>query len=134
MNQINQNIEQILKSSKKIAVVGVSKKEHRPSHSVTAYLIENRYEVFPVNPQYETIFGRKCYSNLDEINEQIEIVVIFRRPEEVLPIVEQVVANKIPIVWMQLGVINEKAAEYAVNSGLKVVMDRCIKIEHSRLL
>lgn len=134
MNNINKNIESILKSSKKIAVVGVSKKEYRPSHSVTVYLIENGYEVFPVNPQYDTIFEKKCYSRLDEIDEIIDIVVIFRKPAEVFPIIEQAVYKKFPIVWLQLGVINQKAADYAVNAGLKVVMDRCIKIEHRRLL
>ncbi|MBS3918417.1 MAG: CoA-binding protein [Deltaproteobacteria bacterium] len=132
----DEELKQILKSSKTVAVVGISPKEDRPSYGVAAYLQSNGYRIIPVRPDGNTILGEKIYRTLMEIPKEIEIDVvdIFRKSEEVPPTVEEAIRRRAKIVWMQEGVIHQKAGEEAERAGLKVVMDRCIKKEHQRLL
>ena len=131
--EINRNIPGILERYKKIAVVGLSPKMHRPSHAVAAYLDNAGFEITPVNPGHTEILGKTCYSNLKEIPSPVEIVNIFRRSELVEAIVEDAIEVGAKVIWMQSGVFNEKAARLAVDAGLEVVMDTCIKIEHTYL-
>jgi hypothetical protein len=126
-------IADILKSSKIIAVVGLSPKENRPSNQVARYLIDAGYTVIPVNPGQDEILGRKCYPNLAAIPVKVDVVDIFRKPEDVPPVVKEAIAIKAETVWMQLGISDEQAASMARNAGLKVVMDRCMKIDHMNL-
>jgi len=132
----DEELKQILKSSKTVAVVGISPKEDRPSYGVAAYLQSNGYRIIPVRPDGDTILGEKIYRTLTEIPKEIEIDVvdIFRKSEEVPPVAEEAIRRGAKIVWMQEGVIHQKAGEEAERAGLKVVMDRCIKKEHQRLL
>jgi len=127
-------IEQILKESKTIAVVGLSANPGRDSHQVASYLKRNGYIIYPVNPNYEQVLGSRCYTNLSDIPDAIDIVDIFRRPEHIPPIAEEAVKIGAKVIWMQLGIRNEEAAETARRAGLQVIMDRCIKVEHMRLL
>ena len=122
----------ILERYHRIAMVGLSANPFRPSHFAAIYLIAQGYEVTPVNPREKEILGRKCYPSLVEVPDPIEIVDIFRETSAVPGIVEQAIAKDAKVVWMQLGVIHEPAAERAKQAGLEVVMDRCIKIEHAR--
>lgn len=123
----------LLHDAKSIAVVGLSPKVKRPSNDVARYLIEAGYTVYPVNPGQEFILGLRCYPNLQAIPDPVDVVNIFRRSTEVLPIVQAAVAIGASTVWMQEGVINAEAAQYAEEHGLDVVMDRCIKIDHLNL-
>ena len=123
----------ILKEYNIVAVVGLSTKPDRPSHRVAKYLISQGYKVIPVNPDAQEILGKRSYTNLSSIPEPIEIVDIFRRSEEVMPIVDEAIKIGAKVVWMQEGVINEKAASIAGNAGLQVVMNRCMLKEHMRL-
>ena len=132
-DKINQNIRDILLQYRHVAVVGVSEKPMRPSHQVAEYLLNNGYRIFPVNPMYKQVLGLECYPDLKHLPQKVDIVDIFRRPEDVLPIVEDAITIGAKVVWMQLGVVNEEAAQRALDAGLQVVMDRCIKIEHTRL-
>ena len=127
-------IEQILKESKTIAVVGLSANPGRDSHQVASYLKRNGYIIYPVDPNYEQVLGSRCYTNLSDIPDAIDIVDIFRRPEYIPPIAGEAVKIGAKVIWMQLGIRNEEAAETARRAGLQVIMDRCIKIEHMRLL
>jgi predicted CoA-binding protein len=123
-------IKEILTSYKTIAIVGISNKPDRDSYIVAEYLLNQGYKIFPVNPNIDTVLGLKAYPDLISIPEDIEIVDIFRRSEFVDEIVDQAIEKGAKVVWMQLGVINESAAEKARKAGLKVVMDKCIKVEH----
>jgi len=127
-------IRRILTDSKTIAVVGLSPKPNRPSHQVAAYLMDAGYTVIPVNPGQEVILGRTCYPNLRAVPTPIDMVDIFRRPEEVVPVVEEAVAIGAKYIWMQEGIINNEAAAKAEAAGLEVIMDRCTKIDHMNLL
>lgn len=126
-------IKKILEESDSIAVVGLSPKENRPSNLVGRYLLDVGYTVIPVNPGHTQILGRKCYPDLSTIKEHIDIVDIFRKSEDVLPIVEDAIAIGAKVIWMQLGIINHQAAARAEEAGLTVIMDRCIKIDHNDL-
>jgi hypothetical protein len=125
-------IAEILKNAKAIAVVGLSDKAERPSYGVAKYLMEHGYRIIPVNPMISEWMGMKAYKSLLEIpsGERVDIVDIFRKSEDVPPIVEEAIAIGAKAVWMQLGVVNEAAAKKARAAGIMVVMDRCIKIEH----
>ena len=127
-------IESILRKSKTIAVVGASPKPWRDSGSIAQYLIHKGYDVYPVNPAYETIFDKKCYRDLKSIPVGIDIVDVFRNPNAVLEIVEEAMEVKVKTIWLQLGVVNEKAASKAERAGIQVIMDHCIAVEHSRLI
>lgn len=123
-------IGELLKRARTIAVVGLSSNPLRPSHGVTAYMQSRGYRIIPVNPRIEECLGEKAYASLNDVPEKIDIVNIFRRPEFVGAIVDEVIRLKIPAIWMQEEVIHEKAAEKARQAGILVVMDRCILKEH----
>ena len=125
--------EEILKSNHTVAVVGLSANPDRPSYRVASYLKENGYRIIPVNPNEKVIMDEVCYPDLKSIPERVEIVDIFRRSEDVLPIVCDAVEIGAKVVWMQEGVINEEAEAYAKKAGLKVVMDKCMFKEHQKL-
>ena len=125
--------EKILKEYHVVAVVGASPDPARHSYRVASYLKEHGYRIIPVNPRYTEVLGEVCYPDLTSIPETVEVVNIFRRSEEVLPIVEEAIGIKAKAVWMQEGVINQEAAAKAEQAGLLVVMDRCIRKEHARL-
>ncbi|MBW6520611.1 MAG: CoA-binding protein [Desulfoarculaceae bacterium] len=123
-------VKKVLHTARTIAVVGFSPKESRPSNLVGCYLIQAGFRVIPVNPGHSEICGLKCYPDLASIPESVDVVDIFRRSEEVLPVVEEAIAIKAKVVWMQQGVINREAADLAEKAGLIVIMDRCIKVDH----
>jgi uncharacterized protein len=125
-------IADILRKYKTIAVVGLSSDPMRPSHDVAAYLQEAGYRIIPVNPNERKVLGEKSYARVEDVPEKIEIVDIFRRPEEVLPAVEGAICAGAKVVWMQPGVVNEAAAEKARAAALTVIMDACMLIEHKR--
>ena len=125
--------EEILNSSRVIAVVGLSPRHDRPSYQVASYLIEQGYRIIPVNPRAKEILGRVCYSDLTFIPEAVDVVAIFRRSKEVPSIVEEAIKAGAKAVWMQEGVINEEAAARAEKAGLMVVMDKCMLKEHQRI-
>ncbi|MEO8837039.1 MAG: CoA-binding protein, partial [Caldimonas sp.] len=126
-------LRRILRTSRTIAVVGLSAEWHRPSYFAAKYMQEHGYRIVPVNPRYAEILGEKCHPSLLTIDVPIDIVDVFRRTEDVLPIAEQAVAIHARCLWQQIGVKNEAAALLAQAAGLDVVMDRCVKIEHARL-
>jgi predicted CoA-binding protein len=126
-------VEYILKNSRTVAVVGLSPDPNRPSHNVAGYLKENGYEIIPVNPDEKEILGEKSYPNLASIPMQVDVVDIFRRSEEVLPIIREAIKKGARAIWMQEGVINKEAADEAKKAGLKVVMNKCMFKEHYRL-
>ncbi len=132
----DEEVKQILDQSKTIAVVGISPKEDRPSYVVASYLKKKGYQIIPVRPGGEDILGEKTYPTLLEIPDEIrlDVVDIFRKSEKVLPIVEEAIQRKTKVIWMQEGVMNEEAKEKAEKAGIKVIMDRCIKKEHQRLM
>jgi predicted CoA-binding protein len=130
-----EELRQILVTTKTIAVVGLSDKPDRPSHTVAAYLQEQGYRIIPVNPNLSEVLGEKAYASLRDIPEAIDIDVvdIFRRPEHVPPVVEDAIAIGAKVVWMQVGITHEEAAARAEAAGLTVVMDTCMGATH-RLL
>ncbi len=113
-----------------IAVVGMSPKPERPSHYVSMYMKDNGYTIIPVNPGHDEIAGLKCYPSLSDIPGTVDVVDVFRRPEHVLPIAEAAVEFGAKALWLQDGVINEEAAEFAESSGLLVVMNDCMLRRH----
>jgi uncharacterized protein len=125
--------QDILSSSHVIAMVGLSANPERHSYRVASYLQEQGYRIIPVNPGETEVLGEVCYSDLLSIPHKIDVVDIFRRAEDVTPVVQQAITISAGVVWMQLGIINEKAAALAREAGLKVVMDRCIMREHGKL-
>ncbi|MDY6836393.1 MAG: CoA-binding protein [Thermodesulfobacteriota bacterium] len=132
-NPPSEEVQTILKEYKTIAVVGLSPKPERDSHKVASYLKEEDYEIIPVNPGQKQILGLKSYPNLKAIPFPIDIVDIFRRPEAIPPIVDDAIEMGAKVVWMQLGIANNQAAEKAREAGLQVVMNKCMKIEHINL-
>lgn len=124
----------LLQRYRHIAMVGLSGNPFRPSHFAAVYMLAEGYEIVPVNPRESEILGRTCYPSLTEAAKAhtIEIVDIFRNPKDVPPIVEEAIAIGAKVVWMQLGVVHEAAAQRAIEAGLDVVMDRCVKLEHAR--
>jgi predicted CoA-binding protein len=127
-------IKRILEEAKTIAVIGASPKPWRDSGAIVRFLVKMGYTVFPVNPAYDEVSGRKCFPSLTSIAQPVDIVDIFRRSEEVPPIVDEAIRVGARTVWMQLGVIHPEAAAHAEKSGLEVIMDRCIKIEYQNYL
>src|SRR6266478_5908046 len=125
-------ILEILKKYKTIAVVGLSSNPMRPSHGVTEYMQGAGYRIIPVNPNEMEVLGEKCYARLEDVPENIDIVNVFRRAEEVPPVVESAIRIGAKVVWMQMGVENEEAAEKARAAGLMVIEDACILVEHRR--
>jgi len=123
-------IHDLLQRARTIAVVGLSDSPLRPSHGVSAYMQSHGYRIVPVNPKISEALGEKAYPTLLDVPERIDIVNIFRRPDRVEEIVDQAIHRKVPAIWMQEEVINEKASEKARRAGIFVVMDRCILKEH----
>jgi len=133
-----EEIESILKKYKTIAIVGLSWNPAKESYKVAKYLKNKGYRIIPINPYAEIILGEECYKSLLDVPDTIEIVNIFRSAKDVLPTIDQAIELKKKlgnprVVWMQLGIVNEKAARRARNADLTVVMDRCIMTEHERL-
>ena len=124
---------ELLRTSRTIAVVGLSSKKFRPSYGVAEYMQGQGYRIIPVNPNEAEVLGEKTYARIEDVPGHIDIVDIFRRSEFVLPIVESAIRLGARAVWMQEGVVDEEAAQKARDAGLAVVMDRCILKEHMRL-
>lgn len=124
----------ILARSKTIAVVGLSANWYRPSYFAAKYLQDHGYRVIPVNPNYTEVLGERCYPSVSAIPEAVDVVDGFRKPEEMVALAREAVAKQASVLWMQLGIRNEEAARIANDAGLDVVMDRCMKIEHARIL
>ena len=128
---------QLLQQYRHVAIVGVSADPYRPSHFVAIYLQAEGYDIIPINPRYagQTLLGKRVYATLTEAKaagEQIEVVDVFRRAEDVPPIAEEAIAIGAKVLWLQLGIRNDEAAKKAQEAGLTVVQDRCMKIEHAR--
>lgn len=123
-------IADLLQRARTIAVVGLSDSPLRPSHGVSAYMQTHGYRIIPVNPQIDNALGEKAYPSLLDVPGEIDIVNVFRRPEFVDEVVDQAIQLKVPAVWMQEDVINQRAADKARNAGIFVVMDKCILKEH----
>jgi len=130
------DIKRLLQFITSIAIVGLSPKKDRPSNMVGRYLLEVGYTIYPVNPGQTEILGQKCYPDLASVPHDIDIVDIFRRSEDILPVVEKALELKpLPIaIWMQQGIVNDVAAGLARDKGLSVIMDRCIKVDHYNLV
>jgi len=126
--------EEVLKNYRVVAVVGLSSDPERPSHRVASYLKDNGYQIIPVNPNEKEVLGEISYPDLASVPVPVEVVDIFRTPEKVLPVVREAVRLGAKAVWMQEGVINEEAADYAGKAGLKVVMNKCMRKELFRML
>ncbi|MGA3053131.1 MAG: CoA-binding protein [Candidatus Korobacteraceae bacterium] len=128
------HITKLLKSAKVIAVVGLTNTPIRPSYGVSHYMQSQGYRIIPVNPNITEWEGEKAYSSLLEVPQKIDIVNVFRRPDAVPEVVEQAIQIKAPAIWMQEGVVHDKAAEKARQAGIFVVMDKCILKEHIKRL
>lgn len=132
------DIAKILTTYKHIAIVGLSDKPDRASHAVARHLIHAGYTIYPVNPSISTVLGLECWPSLSDIpaekRDLIEIVDIFRKPQDVPPVVDEAIAIGAKTIWMQLGITNEAATEKARKAGLDVVQNRCISVEHMHLV
>ena len=126
-------LRRVLKQCHTIAVVGLSAEWHRPSFFAAKYMQQHGYRIVPVNPRYESILGEPCFARLEDIPFAVDMVDVFRKPADVLPIAQGAVAIGARCLWQQLGVMNEEAAALARAAGLDSVMNRCVKIEHARL-
>jgi predicted CoA-binding protein len=127
-------IADIVHNYRLVAVVGLSNDPERPSYRVAAYLQQHGYRIIPVNPTCREILGEKCYPSLKDIPFPVEIVDIFRKVDAIPAIVQEAIQIKARAVWMQLGLAEPASAQKARDAGLEVVMDRCLKVEHARLL
>jgi len=123
---------ELLQKYQTIAVVGLSSNPMRPSYAVTEYMQAAGYRIIPVNPNETEVLGEKSYARLEDVPEKIEIVNVFRRAEEVPPVVESAIRVGAKVIWMQLGIENDEAAEKARSAGLVVIEDACILVEHRR--
>ena len=130
----DQEIVALLSSAKTIAVVGLSDNPDRSSFGIARFLQNKGYRIIPVNPVVESVLGEKSYASLADIPEKVDIVDVFRRSEFVPEIAGQAIAIGAKALWMQLGIVNEEAAQKARDAGLTVVMDHCIGVEHRRLI
>jgi predicted CoA-binding protein len=127
-------LRRILAHSRTLAVVGLSAQWYRPSYFAAKYMQDHGYRIIPVNPRHAEVLGEKCYPDLRSIPEPVDIVDCFRKSPEIPPLAEDAIAIGAKVLWMQLGIVNQEAAQRAVAAGLDVVMNRCVKIEHARLL
>ena len=132
---MDDTLRRILKDHRVIAVVGLSADWFRPSYFAAKYMQEHGYRVIPVNPRYagQTLLGERCYASLREIPCKVELVDVFRKTADVIPVAEEAIAIGVRVLWQQIGVKNEAADAKARTAGLDSVMDRCVKIEHARL-
>lgn len=133
-NPTSEQVRDLLKRAKRIAVVGLSDKPDRDSYIVAQYLMRAGYEVLPVNPAIGEVLGVKAYKSLAEVPGAIDIVDIFRKSDAVPAIVDEAIGRKAGAIWMQLGVTHEEAAKKAEQAGMQVVQSRCIKVDHMRLV
>jgi uncharacterized protein len=133
-NPSDAEVRDLLQRYRRVAVVGLSDKPDRPSHGVAAYLQRAGYDITPVNPTVDEVLGVKAVDSLAEVNQPVEIVDVFRRAEDVPPVVDDAIAAGAKVVWLQLGIVNEEAAAKARDAGLTVIQDRCLKVEHARLM
>ena len=129
----SKEIEKILQNSKRIAVVGLSPKASRDSNKVARYLLEQGYDVIPVNPGQKEILERTCYKTLEDIPFAVDMADLFINPTRVPPVVEQCIRIGVKTIWMQLGVVHNDAASKARAAGIEVIMNRCIKVEHQKM-
>jgi predicted CoA-binding protein len=127
-------LRRILAQSRTIAVVGLSANWYRPSFFAAKYMQDHGYRIVPVNPAYEEVLGERCYPSIAAIPGAVDMVDCFRKPGEIAPLAHEAVAKGAKVLWMQLGIRNDEAARIASEAGLDVVMDRCVKIEHARIL
>ena len=128
------DLTQLLSQTKRVAVVGISDKEDRPSNGVSRWLMRNsHFELYFVNPAYTTVLGQPCYASLADIPDAIDMVDIFRKVSDIPAVVDEAIAKGAKSIWIQLGLVDEASAARAVDAGLDVAMDLCIKIEYERL-
>ena len=127
-------LRRILLRSRTLAVVGLSAQWHRPSYFAAKYMRDHGYRIFPVNPRYDEVLGQRCYPDLRSVPEPIDIVDCFRKPAEIPAIADAAIAIGAKVLWMQLGIVNHEASQRASAAGLDVVVNRCVKIEHARIL
>lgn len=127
-------IRRLLQTSKVIALVGASENPYRDSNRIMRFLMDEGYVVHPVNPRYETVLGRRCYPNLASVPDRIDIVDVFRNPDAVPGIVDEAIAVKAHALWLQSGIVHDSAAQKAEERGITVIMDRCIAVDHRRLI
>lgn len=133
-NPSRDQIKEILEQTKTIAVVGLSDNPERTSHMVSKAMQQKGYRIIPVNPNASEVLGETCYPSLSDIPEPVDIVNVFRRSEHTVPFAEEAVKIKAKVLWLQLGIHNDEAAQIAQDGGLQVITDRCIKVEDSILL
>jgi predicted CoA-binding protein len=133
-NPPSEEIAAILRACRTVAVVGLSPKEERDSHRVARYLMEQGYDIVPVNPGQREILGKPCYKSLKHIPFAIDLADLFLNPVRVPPVVDQAVEIGVKVIWMQLGIVENDAARKAREAGITVVMDRCIKQEHEKMI
>lgn len=126
-------LRRILRDCRNVAVVGLSAEWHRPSHFAAKYLQQHGYRIIPVNPRYTEVLGERCYASLTDIEEKVDLVDVFRRSADVLPIAHQAIEIGARCLWQQIGVTSLEAQALVQAAGLDSVMDRCVKIEHARL-
>jgi len=131
-NPEDEEIREILEKNRTIAVVGLSPDPGKDSHRVAKYLKEHGYHIVPVNPKVEEILGEKCYLSLKDIPIPVDLVDIFRKIEAIPAVVDEAITIGAKVVWMQLGLAENQSAKRAMAAGLKVVMNKCLKIEHNR--
>ena len=127
-------LRRILAQTRTIAVVGLSANWYRPSYFAAKYMQDHGYRIVPVNPAYAEVLGERCYPTLAAVPGPVDLVDCFRKPAEIVPITHEAIAKGAKVLWMQLGIRNDEAAQIANGAGLDVVMDRCVKIEHARIL
>lgn len=133
-NPDDESIRRLLESVRRIAVVGLSPKPYRDSHRVARYLLERGYEIAPVYPREETILGQKVHRRVQDVAGSVDLVDVFRRSEELPAVVDDALAARAPALWFQLGCIDHAGARRAAAAGAAVVMDRCLMVDHARLL
>ena len=127
-------LRRILARSRTLAVVGLSAQWYRPSYFAAKYMQDHGYRIIPVNPHYDDVLGQRCYASLRDIPEPVDLVDCFRKADEIPAIADDAIAIGAKVLWMQLGIENAQAAKRASDAGLDVVMNRCVKIEHARIL
>jgi len=133
MNNDNE-MKEILLSAKTVASVGLSSSDEKESYWIVAYLQEKGYKIIPVNPKATEILGEKVYASLSDIPDKVDVVQVFRKPEDVPPVVDEAIKIGAKVVWMQAGIVNEEAAKKAREAGLQVVMNACMMMTHKRLI
>jgi len=130
----DEGIKEILESCNTVAVIGIKNKESRPAYFVPKYLKEKGYKIIPINPRLDEVLGEKAYKDLTQVKEPVDIVDVFRAPDRIMPHAEEALKVKPKVFWMQLGIENRQAAEMLAKAGIKVVMNRCMLTERSRLI